>query len=355
MKYSFSNSEKINYFLNIEEDKDFFENNIGPAHDYFKDYYNDSFDDKSYHNNQILKKCEIPETLILTEKKSTAIATIGNGSSLCFSYENIINKLKELKDPSFNIYITKLDKFKEYPEIKEIKYEMKLAKKERKKYTKKLETNNNDPKKKLGRKNDKDEGERKHNRKSPDNIIKKVKRYLFKYLIDFVNEIISNKNKDIFKSLDYNKNVNKIKKKEDIKLLETTIKDYLYQDISRKYFKTPINHNKKLINLILEDPNQKDNEIINFVFKMKIKDWIELFTLKKNIYNFGDLNIIGYEEEIQSKIPSIRKIFDEIVGNKDDNEILKNYDDDIYFTKFVFYLFNYEDWFRNKSGRNRKK
>ena len=78
---------------------------------------------------------------------------------------------------------------------------------------------------------------------------------------------------------------------------------------------------------------------------MTIKDWIDVFILKKTIYDFENLSLNGYKE-IQSKIPSIKQLFEEIL---DKNK------DDIYFTKFVFYLYNYEKWFINKIGRNREK
>ena len=45
------------------------------------------------------------------------------------------------------------------------------------------------------------------------------------------------------------------------------------------------------------------------------------------------------------KIPSIKILFD---------DILEKNQDDFYFSKFVFYLYNYENWFINKRGRNRK-
>ena len=77
---------------------------------------------------------------------------------------------------------------------------------------------------------------------------------------------------------------------------------------------------------------------------MTIKDWIELFTLKKSIFEFDDLSING-REEIENKIPSWIYLF---------YEIYEKYEDDIYFTKFVFYLYNYENWFESKRGRNRE-
>ena len=100
-----------------------------------------------------------------------------------------------------------------------------------------------------------------------------------------------------------------------------------------------------MINSILKE--QKDNEVIKFVLNMTIKDWIDVFTFKKTIYNFRcvkQLNLCEYEE-IQKKIPSIKTLFD---------NILEKNQDDFYFSKFVFYLYNYENWFLNKRGRNRK-
>ena len=74
---------------------------------------------------------------------------------------------------------------------------------------------------------------------------------------------------------------------------------------------------------------------------MTIKDWIELFTLKKSIYNFENLSFSD-REVIKKKIPSILELFD---------EILEKNKDDIYFTKIVFYFFYYENWFEIKRGR----
>ena len=292
-------------------------------------------------------RIEIPEKTNQIEKKSTAIFTNTNTSQLFVSFEKIESILKEFKDPDFNIYIRKIKEFKNNQEIKEIEYEMNLLKKKRKNNGIKSDLNNNDlkindSKKIRGRKKAEDQTKRSHNKKSADNIIKKIKGYFIEFLIIFVNAII-NKEKNGFKPLDYKKYIDKIKKEEYLKLLGTTVKDFLYQDISTKYFKTEINWNKNLINSILKE--HKDNEVINFVLNMKIKDWIELFTLNKTIYDFKDLSLGGCIE-IQSKIPSIKKLFD---------EILKKNEDDFYFTKLVFYLYNYENWFINKKGRNRKK
>ena len=295
-------------------------------------------------NNQLLNylyNIEIPDNITPKEKR-TAFFTDINTSTLFFSYEKIKD---QLKDDSFNKYTKIMDNCKKINEINEIKNEMKLITKKRKKYGEKVDTKDLSSKFIRGRKKAEDQTKRAHNKKSPDNIIKKIKGYFIEFLITFVNSII-NKKEYKLKSLDYRKYINRLKREEDLNLLKMTVKDYLSQDISPKYIKTETDWNRIKIKAILN--GDKNNQAIKFVFSMTIKDWIELFTLKKKIYDFENLKDLSLseQEEIQSKIPSIKKVFDDILDkNKDDS----------YFTKFVFYLYNYEKWFLSKSGRNREK
>ena len=202
-------------------------------------------------------------------------------------------------------------------------------------------------KKDRGRKKAEDKNKGDHNKTSPDNIIKKLKGYFTEFLIIFVNAIInrgkSNKEKIELKSLNHKKYIDKIKKSEELKILKMTVKDYLSQDISPIYFKSKADYNKNIINKILHD--QKGDEVIDFIFKITIKDSIELFTLKKSIYDFKNLSASNCEV-IEKKIPSISELFD---------EILEKNKGDIYFTKFAFYFYNYENWFEIKRGRKENK
>ena len=69
-------------------------------------------------------RIEIPEKTNQIEKKSTAIFTNTNTSQLFVSFEKIENILKKFKDPLFNIYIRKIEEFKNNQELKQIQYEM---------------------------------------------------------------------------------------------------------------------------------------------------------------------------------------------------------------------------------------
>ena len=65
---------------------------------------------------------------------------------------------------------------------------------------------------------------------------------------------------------------------------------------------------------------------------MTFEKWINVFTLK-NHFDF--------------KFDGLQKTFEKILE--------KNNADDKYFSRLVFYLYNYKKYFENKKGRNRKK
>ena len=66
-------------------------------------------------------------------------------------------------------------------------------------------------------------------------------------------------------------------------------------------------------------------------------------------YNF--LNLSDYQDLEKLKV----NIDFESDNNNWFSVLLEKNEDDFYFTKLVFYLYNYENWFINKKGRNRKK
>ena len=84
--------------------------------------------------------------------------------------------------------------------------------------------------KKMGRKNKNDTSKGKHDKNTPDNIIKKCKRIFFEYTVIYINYILKNyrlnKQKDfVFKKLDYKKNVDTLKKDKEMKLFNMPLKD----------------------------------------------------------------------------------------------------------------------------------
>ena len=236
----------------------------------------------------------------------------------------------------------------EYKILFEIERNIKFIKKNnRKTFYEKFEMNekylNKNIKITQGRKSSKDSSERMHNKTSEDNIIKKIKGYLIRYLEKFVNNFISDKNKKL-KHIDYNKNIKNVKKDSELELMQKNIKDILSSEISRKNSNLELTYNEKIIRSMLND--NKNKELFNSVLNLKFIDWINLFTLEKNVSNINMFSK-NYYSEIEKKIPNIEDLFQKILEN--------NENDNIYLLKFIYLLYNYENYFVNKFGRIRKK
>ena len=65
---------------------------------------------------------------------------------------------------------------------------------------------------------------------------------------------------------------------------------------------------------------------------MTFSQWIDVFTNK--IENSFDFEFNGLQNVLNN---------------------LYNNEDDEYFSRFIFYLFNYQNWFQNKKGRKPKR
>ena len=199
---------------------------------------------------------------------------------------------------------------------------------------------------KRGRKLKNDKGERKHNKKSADNIIKKVKSRLFKFCIWFLNNIIKESDRTEFiYDLDY-QYINKLKKEIDLKYISMPLKDLFSLNISPKYEDKTVDTNKINIQNLLCD---NEDETLKFCFDMTFGDWIDIFTYKKKVsellFKYYDDNYNGID---------VKKIEDNLIGvDVLLKEIAKNNNDE-YFSLITFYLYNYELWFSSKLGRDRK-
>ena len=126
------------------------------------------------------------------------------------------------------------------------------------------------------------------------------------------------------------------------------LKDLFSKEISPKYKnKYPKDYNKKTIERILKD----GNEIILFAFKMTLRDWLDIFTLKKSVKDI----INKYNINHTDKENLIKKIEQSLIGvDKILNKIDDNSDED-YMAHFIFCLYNYERWFHLKRSRDKKK
>lgn len=171
-----------------------------------------------------------------------------------------------------------------------------------------------------------------HDRMSPDNIIKKIKSILFGGMVEFINNILKscNSHEKILK-IDY-KYVDQIKRENDLKLLNSSIKDILSLDISSKY-NCPFDSNKKTVERLLK--YYQDNRLLIFALNLKFNEWLDFFTLKKDIEKIDETFFKELGKNMTKIDVTLNKIFNK---NKSNN----------YISSFIFFLYNYESWFINK-------
>ena len=191
-----------------------------------------------------------------------------------------------------------------------------------------------------------------HDKLASDNIIKKIKTEFFKYIVLFINNIISTKNliynHKIYK-IDYEL-INRLNREIDLKYLNTTLKDLLSLNVSPKFTKVEPESNKNYIQKILDE--KSIDETIKFALNMTFRDSIDIFSYKKKVkellneHKVNDYNIEDMYNKIENNLVGVEDLFNKLA--KSDKT------DKYYFSNFVFYLYNYEKWFFTKIGRNKK-
>ena len=363
--FSFLQSINANYIYFSSDNLDVTSQIINSFDDH--DKLKDQFTSESLHdyipkrNLEELKDINNFTKTFISEKKETALETLDNKINDEIIYYNPIinteNKIYDsVKSNKKEIYsckdITEILGRNDFDEdiikrIKEdcitnkdkeklyyfgIKTKQKRKNKINKEEKKDVKENISEDKIKPGRKKKNDTTLAKHNRFSSDNIIKKCKRIFFYYVVQFFNlflkkYIITDDNLVLY-PLNYNENINQIKKDYDLYLFTIPLKELLSLEISGKY-KVKKNFNKEKIALISK---KEQNNEVKYLLNMTFENWIDIFTLKESC---------DYDFEFRGLEYALK-------------EIIKKYpDDDIYFTRLIFYLYNYKRWFINKKGRIR--
>ena len=121
-----------------------------------------------------------------------------------------------------------------------------------------------------------------------------------------------------------------------------TLKDLFSQDISSKYKeKYPNDYNTKIIEKILKINNS--DETILFVFNMTLRDWLNIFTLKKDVKDIANkYNNINIDfGKIEKCWFGIDKVLTKIIEKKSK----------YYLTDFIICMYNYERWFYLKKTK----
>lgn len=281
----------------------------------------------------------------------------------------IINKMDEnneklLLDPNYNnIYIQNIK------EILTKNNNIRRINKNQDNIIKKEEKKNN-----IGRKKKNDNSKSNHNKYIPDNIVKKIKNRISDFLIEFTNNLINSiydineinkillnlnlhkfelKNqKKIIKKIEHKFSANLTKKEDNLKLLNSTLKEYLSNKISTKYVNYKENQNELIISKLLEDDENKD--IFKFVFQeLKIEDWLQIYTHQKNIDDYIYRYDLSKEKEkvikIKKSIVGIDEYLKKLITLENEN------DNKLYYHCFLLLIYNFRLYLDLKEGRNHKK
>ena len=194
---------------------------------------------------------------------------------------------------------------------------------------------------KRGRKGKNDMSERHHNKFKDDNIMKKTKSKIFEYVIKYVNVLCEEYNVTL-KELNYKKYIDHLRKKDNLKYLHLPLKELLSLEISPRFKNEDANSNKTNIEMILAEIEKEEKKSpIKNLLNMELREWIDIFTMKKDIKSLGNIS-----EVVKSKLPTITDLMNDVLNKNNTAD---------YLSLFLFYLYNYEKWFINRSSRKRNK
>ena len=167
----------------------------------------------------------------------------------------------------------------------------------------------------------------KHTKDNEDNIMRKIKTFVFQYILRLLNDSLIDKNKEFY-PLETELNEN-LKKDLNVQLLNRTILDIYENSKLNDRHKFRGAANKILIKKILEE-NVEIKTIK--ILSMTYKDILDQIRQKDSSF---------FLEEIRKKESRKKKNTPKII-----NSYLKKLED---------LLFNYENWFGSKLGRNSEK
>ena len=192
-------------------------------------------------------------------------------------------------------------------------------------------------KKLLGRKRKDSLTEGKHNKFSHDNMNRKIKCLILHFVYLFINCKIS----ELYKNEPgYIKEKYELKKIEQSQVVNSNIRfnqnflnetlEHIFSvNISHRYKKYDLEHNKNLINRLLNDKNIKRRQIFHNLFTKTFLECLEHFRGTKNIHELEGI-----------------KTFDKIKG--------KYEDDPDYLASLEYKLKIYEDIVRNQKWRKKR-
>lgn len=185
---------------------------------------------------------------------------------------------------------------------------------------------------KRGRRNNDEENSTpaNHNKFSEDNIMRKNKAAINRFILDLLNNSIKNKNYKKTKFLPINTDMSQnLKIDLNLELLDRSIYDIFTKTELNNRHQKKGDWNKKLIEKICEEKTEQETI---YILSLSYRDILEFIKNKK-------LNYI---------LEKIRKKEEKSKNNK-------NFDLEKYMNKVKDLFINYEDWFKKRKGRKTEK
>ena len=177
-----------------------------------------------------------------------------------------------------------------------------------------------------------------HNKYTSDNIIRKCKTVIINVLGNFINKKINDIYKKSFENSFRPKKLMKMNQSQIINsnvkynqsFLNKTLKEIFSQNLSLRCSKFKIDHNKNLINELLNEKDKTKQIFFNDLFNLTFLDCINHFRGSKNIYCLEGL-------------PNYNEIAENLNGDEDYKE------------SFKCYIDNFEIIIKNKKSRKSNK
>ena len=180
-----------------------------------------------------------------------------------------------------------------------------------------------------------------HDRYSDDNMRKKCKNIILKFALEFLNKKIKEQ---------YDGNIGKGKFRKELKILNQdekvnstvnieksfltkTLKDIFSENISARLSNFPKNHNKILIESLIEEKDEEKKQYFIKLFNITFLDCLKYFR--------GEETGIGELEGFKT-ISSFKETLIEEQGEE-------------YFDLFMYYMKNFKDIIESKKARKKKK
>ena len=184
-------------------------------------------------------------------------------------------------------------------------------------------------------------GNGKHDKFCKDNIVRKVKTNLFEIILFFINFSITpiekeNKSKNSKKKIIYKPFLVKIDQEiiktinveENLKLINSKLKDIFSNKTSKKYVSLGLDKNKQIIDEIYEQKIQKKTiSILNKTFEQCLEH----------------INGINYDEDLAGLEHEYQRILKKLRSKENEN----------YISKFKDMVINFKSFYMNKKARKK--